>query len=77
MKWLSRALLCSSIALAAGCVFHHAKPAPPPESAAQQAKVASTAPLLLISIDAYRADYIDRGLSPTLQALAEIGRAHV
>jgi predicted AlkP superfamily pyrophosphatase or phosphodiesterase len=73
MKWLSRALLCSSIALAAGCVFHHAKPALPPESAAQQAKVASTAPLLLISIDAYRADYIDRGLSPTLQALAATG----
>jgi predicted AlkP superfamily pyrophosphatase or phosphodiesterase len=30
-------------------------------------------PLLLVSIDAYRADYIDRGLSPTLSMLARTG----
>lgn len=34
---------------------------------------AQTAPLLLISIDAYRADYINRGLSPTLAMLAKDG----
>ena len=31
------------------------------------------APLLLISIDGFRADYLDRGLTPTLNALAEGG----
>ncbi len=31
------------------------------------------APLLLVSIDGFRADYLDRGLTPTLQALAESG----
>ena len=30
-------------------------------------------PLLLISIDGFRADYLDRGLTPTLKALAEGG----
>lgn len=30
-------------------------------------------PLLLISIDGFRADYLDRGLTPTLQALADSG----
>ncbi|MFZ1390987.1 MAG: ectonucleotide pyrophosphatase/phosphodiesterase [Dokdonella sp.] len=30
-------------------------------------------PLLLISIDGFRADYLDRGLTPTLKALAENG----
>ena len=31
------------------------------------------APLLLVSIDGFRADYLDRGLTPTLSALAEGG----
>ncbi|MBL0164828.1 MAG: alkaline phosphatase family protein [Xanthomonadales bacterium] len=31
------------------------------------------APLLLISIDGFRADYLDRGLTPTLNALADGG----
>lgn len=30
-------------------------------------------PLLLLSIDGFRADYLDRGLTPTLQALADSG----
>ena len=30
-------------------------------------------PLLLISIDGFRADYLDRGLTPALQALADTG----
>ncbi len=36
-------------------------------------KVVRPTPLLLISIDGFRADYLDRGLTPTLQALAESG----
>lgn len=34
---------------------------------------AERAPLILISIDGFRADYLDRGLTPTLSALAEGG----
>lgn len=69
MKRLSSLLLCSLIALS-GCATHPYGPTP---SKAQQAKIEATAPLLLISIDGYRADYIDRGLSPTLQQLAATG----
>jgi predicted AlkP superfamily pyrophosphatase or phosphodiesterase len=69
MKRLSSLLLCSLIALG-GCATH---PAGPTQSKARQAKIEATAPLLLISIDGYRADYIDRGLSPSLQQLAATG----
>ena len=34
---------------------------------------ADTPPLLLVSIDGFRADYLDRGLTPTLRALADGG----
>jgi predicted AlkP superfamily pyrophosphatase or phosphodiesterase len=75
MKYLPRLLLCSFVALGAGCVFHHnTQPTPPPpETQAQQAKSSATTPLLLISIDAFRADYINRGLTPTLQEMAATG----
>ena len=39
----------------------------------QAAKPARYSPLILISIDGYRADYLDRGQSPTLAALAASG----
>jgi predicted AlkP superfamily pyrophosphatase or phosphodiesterase len=71
MNWLSRALICSFVAVGAGCASHSTTPTPASGTTTQQA--ASTTPLLLISIDAYRADYLDRGLSPTLQALAASG----
>jgi predicted AlkP superfamily pyrophosphatase or phosphodiesterase len=73
MKWLYRSLICSFIALGAGCASHSTTPTPPSGATTQQVKATSTTPLLLISIDAYRADYLDRGLSPTLQALAANG----
>ena len=38
-----------------------------------QAALAAGDPLILISIDGFRADYLDRGLSPTLSALAQDG----
>jgi len=41
--------------------------------AAQKLKSPPYAPLILISIDGYRADYIERGLSPNLSALAREG----
>lgn len=70
MNRLPSLLLCSLLALA-GCATH--PPALTPQAQAQQAKVAATAPLLLISIDGYRADYFDRHLSPTLEQLAATG----
>lgn len=71
MKWLPRVLICSFVTLGVGCASHPTSPSTP---AAQQANASvSKVPLLLISIDGYRYDYIDRGLSPTLQALAATG----
>ncbi|MBS0431947.1 MAG: alkaline phosphatase family protein [Proteobacteria bacterium] len=41
--------------------------------AAPRPSVASADPLILVSIDGYRADYLQRGLSPNLQSLADRG----
>lgn len=75
MKWLPRLLLCSFAALAAGCASHRTAPTPSHTTVlkASQDKAKATTPLLLISIDAYRADYFNRGLTPTLQQLAATG----
>lgn len=72
MKIPFRLLLCSLIAISAGCAN---QPTPPTANTANQATTAKTAPapLLLISIDGYRADYIERGLSPTLVELTKSG----
>ncbi|GAB2550484.1 alkaline phosphatase family protein [Rhodanobacter koreensis] len=68
MKIPFRPLLCLLVAFSAGCAT---QPPVTPTSAATS--VNQPAPLLLISIDAYRHDYIDRGLSPTLAMLAKTG----
>ncbi|WP_266181574.1 ectonucleotide pyrophosphatase/phosphodiesterase [Dyella humicola] len=70
MKFLFRLLLCSLIAFSAGCANQ-----PTPASRAPTASTTKPAgtPLLLISIDGYRADYIERGLSPALNELANGG----
>lgn len=68
MKLLSRLLLIFVVAFSAGCATQPAAPAVPAQTVA-----AKPAPLLLISIDAFRADYIDRGLTPTLSRLASTG----
>jgi predicted AlkP superfamily pyrophosphatase or phosphodiesterase len=70
MKILLRLLFCSLIALSAGCATEHITSA---RSSAVATPASAPTPLLLISIDAYRADYIQRGLSPTLQMLADHG----
>jgi len=67
MKILWRPLLILVVAFSAGCAT------PPRTDANAHSQKAPPAPLLLISIDAYRADYIDRGLSPTLAMLARDG----
>ena len=73
MKRFSLLLLSSLTVLGAGCASHKTAPPPAPVPVVQQTKVNAPAPLLLISIDGYRPDYIKRGLSPTLQALADTG----
>jgi predicted AlkP superfamily pyrophosphatase or phosphodiesterase len=60
MKILFRLLCCLALAFSAGC-------ATAPRSAERPT------PLLLVSIDGYRTDYLERGLSPTLATLARHG----
>jgi predicted AlkP superfamily pyrophosphatase or phosphodiesterase len=60
MKFLFRVLCCLALAFSAGC-------ATAPRRASQPA------PLLLVSIDGYRADYLERGLTPTVAGLAREG----
>ncbi|WP_350015510.1 ectonucleotide pyrophosphatase/phosphodiesterase [Rhodanobacter sp. IGA1.0] len=70
MKILFRLLLCSLAAFSFGCATQR------PATTTTPAVVAATgkpAPLLLISIDGYRHDYMQRGLSPTLAMLARGG----
>ena len=70
MKILFRLLLCSLIAFSAGCAT---QTTPPPSAPTAPAAKTAPTPLLLISIDGYRANYIERGLSPTLAELAKHG----
>lgn len=68
MKFLFRALLCSLAAFSFGCTTQR-----PVDSTASTTTERVAAPLLLISIDGYRHDYLQRGLSPTLAMLAQGG----
>jgi predicted AlkP superfamily pyrophosphatase or phosphodiesterase len=73
MKFPFRLLWCAVAVLGAGCATQPdvpRQPAPPVSTAAARQ---APAPLLLISIDAYRADYFGRGLNPTLEMLAQTG----
>lgn len=60
--------LRSFVLFAAALVLSACASAPRPEAKAP-------APLVIVSIDAFRADYFDRGLTPNLKALAD-GGAH-
>ncbi|MEP7186910.1 MAG: ectonucleotide pyrophosphatase/phosphodiesterase [Rhodanobacter sp.] len=72
MKFLFRVLLCSWAAFSVGCATQQTSQQPTrPVPAASSAN--QPAPFLLISIDGYRSDYIARGLSTTLQMLANTG----
>ncbi len=68
MKILLRLLLFSLATASTGCAVRPAATAAAPRSDHPR-----PVPLLLISIDAYRYDYIERGLSPTLMMLANGG----
>ncbi|MBN8921817.1 MAG: alkaline phosphatase family protein [Rhodanobacter sp. 68-29] len=71
MKFPFRLLLAAFVAFSAGCATQ--PPATRATTQAAPAAAARPAPLLLISIDGYRPDYLDRGLSPTLAMLAKDG----
>lgn len=70
MKIPFRLLLCALIAFSTGCAT---QPTPSPSASTATTAKAAPTPVLLISIDGYRADYIERGLSPTLAKLAAQG----
>ena len=65
MKIVFRLLLGAWVVLYVGCAAQRATPA--------TAEASARTPLLLVSIDAYRYDYIERGFSPTLAMLARQG----
>lgn len=67
MNRLARLLLPLVLALA-GCTSFATPAAPTPAVAP-----AAQGPVILISIDGFRADYLDRGITPTLKALADDG----
>jgi predicted AlkP superfamily pyrophosphatase or phosphodiesterase len=68
MKILFRLLLCSLAAFSFGCATQR-----PATSTTAATAASRPTPLLLISIDGYRHDYMQRGLSPTLAMLAQGG----
>jgi predicted AlkP superfamily pyrophosphatase or phosphodiesterase len=73
MKIPFRLLLCSLIALGAGCATPSTSPTSASSASTAAAAKQAPAPLLLISIDGFRAEYLERGLSPTLTMLAKDG----
>jgi predicted AlkP superfamily pyrophosphatase or phosphodiesterase len=58
-------LLCTLLAACAG--------APTPSPSRPPASAVAAVPVVLVSIDAFRADYLDRGLTPTLSRIAADG----
>ena len=64
MNHFFRWIPCAALALLAGCAS--TRPV-------AQAEAGAPAPVLLVSLDGFRADYLDRGISPTLSALASDG----
>ena len=62
MKFLFRLLVAVALPFIGACAPAPSRPA-----------AGNPTPLLLVSIDGYRADYFDRGLSPVLAALARDG----
>lgn len=65
-----RHLLATLLALVLPCALAACVSAPPPAS---HAPAAVRAPVLLVSIDGFRADYLDAGLAPNVSAIAAEG----
>lgn len=73
MRWIARA----AILAVAASLSVHAWASPPqstPTSTASPTQTETKAPVtILVSIDGFRADYLDRGVTPNLSALAAAG----
>ena len=74
MRWIARAALLA----AAASLQASAWASPPPQTAADRVAPAPAADAMapvtiLVSIDGFRADYLDRGVTPNLSALAAAG----
>ncbi|SDA11416.1 ectonucleotide pyrophosphatase/phosphodiesterase [Sphingomonas sp. NFR15] len=71
MRWYSKIVVAGLCAGLQACVTPPAvAPTPPAASASQAARTPVT---ILISIDGFRADYLQRGVTPNLSALAAAG----
>ncbi len=70
MTVLSRFAAFLAIAVLSGCAT---APRPVAEGPSAQASAAKAPLTILISIDGFRADYLDRGDTPTMKALADDG----
>lgn len=68
MKRILACWLVGCALLLAGCSTSPQRP-----SSATHTQASPPAPLLLISIDGYRADYFNRGMTPTLATMADAG----
>lgn len=73
MRWIARA----AILAVAASLSVHAWASPPqtaPASTTSRSEIEAKAPVtILVSIDGFRADYLDRGVTPNLSALAAAG----
>lgn len=72
MRRLACCLVLPLVLLLGACTESNA-PSTPSTQQASEAQATSPTPLLLISIDAFRADYLGRGGSPTMAKLAKHG----
>ncbi|UYY78965.1 ectonucleotide pyrophosphatase/phosphodiesterase [Sphingomonas sp. R1] len=70
MRWTSRIAAAALVALLQACATPPAQTPPPPAAAALEARTPVT---ILISIDGFRADYLQRGVTPNLARLAAEG----
>lgn len=72
MSRLPAFLCCAALALA-GCASTPPAPTQPPAATTTRLPQEALAPVILISIDGFRNDYLQRGLTPTLSAMAAGG----
>jgi len=75
MRWIARAaILASMVSLPVGIGTARAQDAAATPPAAPAPAVEAKKPVtILVSIDGFRADYLDRGVTPNLSALAKAG----
>jgi predicted AlkP superfamily pyrophosphatase or phosphodiesterase len=73
MNILTRLLAIALASLLSACAQRPSQPVPLATKALPRAAVQRTTPLILVSIDGFRPDYLQRGATPVLAALARDG----